>query len=114
MFFDLHRSAPSLLDVFAASIKDGRGQCLHRRLFVVETSADGEMTLRQPTLFLDVTPAPQTASAQTAVPPLPDRQLVEQFLYTHTLEPWLGEVVRANGLAKSIGSPSMCASAWTP
>ncbi len=92
VFFDLHRSSPSILDVFAASVKDGRGQCLHRRLFVVESSVDGEMTLRQPTLFLDVTPAPHTASGQTTAPPLPDRQLVEQFLYAHTLEPWLGEV----------------------
>jgi hypothetical protein len=92
IFFDLHRSVPSVLDVFAASIKDGRGQCLHRRLFVVETSSDGEMTTRQPTLFLDVTPAPQGAAAQNAPGPLPDRHLVEQFLYAHTLEPWLAEV----------------------
>ena len=32
---------PARLDVFAASIKDGRGDCLHRRLFVVETDAVG-------------------------------------------------------------------------
>jgi hypothetical protein len=50
------------------------------------------MTARQPTLFLDITPAPHTAAAQTTLPPLPDRHLVEQFLYGHTLEPWLGEV----------------------
>ena len=38
VFFDLHRERPSVLDVFAASIKDGRGNTLHRRLFVVESS----------------------------------------------------------------------------
>ena len=40
VFFDLHRSSPVLLDVFAASIKDGRGKTLHRRLFVVETNVE--------------------------------------------------------------------------
>jgi superfamily II DNA or RNA helicase len=91
IFFDLHRSVPSVLDVFAASIKDGRGQCLHRRLFVVETSPDGEMTTRQPTFFLDVSPAPQQPAAETPSGPLPDRRFVEQFLYAHTLERWLAE-----------------------
>ena len=38
VFFDLHRSDPVLLDLFAASVKDGRGRTLHRRLFAVETS----------------------------------------------------------------------------
>jgi hypothetical protein len=37
VFFDLHRNAPSVIDVFGVSIKDGRGQCLHRRLFAVAT-----------------------------------------------------------------------------
>ena len=36
VFFDLQREEPARLDAFAASIKDGRGHCLHRRLFVVE------------------------------------------------------------------------------
>jgi len=92
VFFDLHRSAPSIIDVFAASIKDGRGQCLHRRLFVVESSQDGTMAIRQPTLFLDVTPARAAVPLPEAPGPLPDRPLIEQFLYSHTLEPWLIEV----------------------
>lgn len=37
VFFDLHREKPALIDFFAASIKDGRGRCLHRRLFAVES-----------------------------------------------------------------------------
>ena len=40
VFYDLHGKRPCVLDVFAASIKDGRGKTLHRRLFVVETDAD--------------------------------------------------------------------------
>ena len=58
-------TGPAVLDVFAASIKDGRGNTLHRRLFVVETSATGEMALHEPTILHDITPAP------TGTPPRP-------------------------------------------
>jgi SNF2 family DNA or RNA helicase len=100
LFYDLNRTEPSVLDVFAASIKDGRGHTLHRRLFVVETPATGPMVLRQPTLFHEITPASgkRTSSpgesARPALPdsPRPERQLVETFLIEHALQPWLGEV----------------------
>jgi len=88
VFFDLHRERPAVLDVFAASIKDGRGNTLHRRLFVVETSAAGEMTLHEPTILHDVTPAPAgTAPDLRGLTP-PARQQVEQFLYERALKPW--------------------------
>jgi SNF2 family DNA or RNA helicase len=100
LFYDLNRTEPSVLDVFAASIKDGRGHTLHRRLFVVETPATGPMVLRQPTLFHEITPAsggrtgPQGDSARQGAPegPRPERQLVETFLIEHALQLWLGEV----------------------
>lgn len=95
VFFDLNRKEASALDVFAASIKDGRGNTLHRRLFVVETRADGDMSLRQPTLFLDVVPAPASAvssgDAGTSAVHLPERTTVERFLVEHGLQPWLAE-----------------------
>ena len=53
IFFDLQRSQPARLDVFAASIKDGQGNNLHRRIFVIETETSGTTILRQPTIFLD-------------------------------------------------------------
>ncbi|WP_138504570.1 helicase-related protein [Nostoc sp. PA-18-2419] len=56
VFFDLHRLSPSRLDVFSAAIADGRGRKLHERLYVVQTDLDGTMTIRQPTLFLDLVP----------------------------------------------------------
>jgi superfamily II DNA or RNA helicase len=90
IFFDLHRNAPSVIDVFGVSIKDGRGQCLHRRLFAVEYGAAGEMALRQPTIFLDVVPAP--AGTHPPADAVPDRRFVEEFLYTRALQPWLAEV----------------------
>lgn len=87
IFFDLHREQPAVLDVFAASIKDGRGNTLHRRLFVVETSADGTMALHEPTILHDITPAPAGTPPATGVP-LPDRRAAEQFLYQRALKPW--------------------------
>jgi superfamily II DNA or RNA helicase len=60
IFFDLNREAPGTLDLFTAAIVDGRGNVLHRRLFVVETRHDGAITIRQPALFLDLIPAPAT------------------------------------------------------
>lgn len=87
VFYDLHRSQPALLDVFAASIKDGRSHTLHRRLFVVESPLrEGEapaesashgqiaaipsppappqpqspptMVVHEPTILHEITPAP--------------------------------------------------------
>ena len=102
VFFDLHRDRPAVLDVFAASIKDGRGNTLHRRLFVVETSAAGEMPLHEPTILHDITPAPAGTRRPERVRP-PDRHAVEQFLYERALKPWVGPscgVARPRGGAR--------------
>ena len=58
VFYDLHCKEPARLDVFSAAIRDGRGNVLHRRLFVVQERFGRSMTVRQPTLFLDLAPAP--------------------------------------------------------
>ena len=102
VFYDLHRKEPALLDVFGASIKDGRGNTLHRRLFVVETCAADGMSVHEPTIFLDIAPAPAGAAAPGGEAHFPQRQAVEQFLYQRALQPWiekasverLGEVER--------------------
>jgi superfamily II DNA or RNA helicase len=87
IFFDLHREQPAFLDVFAASIKDGRGNTLHRRLFVVESSVAGEMALHEPTILHDIMPAPPGTRPASALGP-PDRRAVELFLYMRALKPW--------------------------
>ena len=87
VFFDLHRDRPAVLDVFAASIKDGRGNTLHRRLFVVETAATGERALHEPTIFHDISPAPIGTPPASGLS-LPERRGVEQFLYERALKPW--------------------------
>lgn len=101
VFYDLNRDAPAVLDVLAASIKDGRGHTLHRRLFVVESTAAGPAAIRQPTIFHEITPAlppskakPGTASSVPAVAAAvapPTRDTVEAFLIEQALIPWLEE-----------------------
>jgi superfamily II DNA or RNA helicase len=92
VFYDLQGAEPASLDVFAASIKDGRGHTLHRRLFVVETDSVAQMTLKQPTVFMEIMPASDGEALQ-----LPagfagsDRALAERHLYESALQPWLDE-----------------------
>jgi hypothetical protein len=90
VFFDVHSSEPSRLNVYSAAIRDGRGHVLHRRLFVVQEGMDGSMVIRQATLLLDLMPAP----AGTAVPntSLSDRTLTERFLVSEALGPFLAEI----------------------
>ena len=91
VFFDLHRKDPARLDVYSAAIRDGKGNVLHRRLFVVETGMDATMTVRQPTIFLDL-----SVASQGTIPPdgngLPGRDKVEQALIEGALQPFLDEI----------------------
>jgi hypothetical protein len=103
VFYDLHTKSPYRLDVFSASIKDGRANCLHRRLFVVDTAMDGQLTMKQPTLLLDISPAPKS----TPVPDdssLADRATVERTLIEAALQPFLDEV--ASQRAKEVDTIS--------
>ncbi len=86
VFFDLHRTQPALLDIFAASIKDGRNHTLHRRLFVIETSLAGEMQIHEPTILHDINPSPPGTHAPSDM--IPDHRQVEVFLYQKALEAW--------------------------
>src|SRR3989475_5904229 len=99
VFNDLHRATPGRLDVFSADVRDGRGNVLHKRLFVSDTSGDGTITIRQPTLFLDLSPAPKG----TAVPDdsvFPGRDRAEAVLYEQALVPL--RALEANERAKSV------------
>lgn len=91
VFYDIHRDQPARLDVFSAAIRDGRGNVLHRRLFVVETGLDGTMTVRQPTFFLDLALAPTGTSVPDGAT-LPEREQVEQILVKRALNPFLEEI----------------------
>lgn len=95
VFYSLSHSQPLFLDVFGASIKDGRGNTLARRLFVVETTASGVMAVRQPTIFSEITPSPHTkaGAAGTILATLtaPDKRAAQDFLVGDALMPWLEE-----------------------
>lgn len=54
VFYDINIAKPIRLTVFVASIIDGRGNTLHKCLYVIQTSLDGKMELKQPTIFLDL------------------------------------------------------------
>jgi superfamily II DNA or RNA helicase len=90
VFYDIHRFIPALLNVFSGEIRDGRGHVLHKRLFVTQTDRDGNITVRQPTIFLDLSLAPKN----TEVPDskgLPGRDQAETVLYQKALMPILNE-----------------------
>lgn len=91
IFFDVHTKQPYRLTVFTASVKDGRGNQLHKRLFVVQTDMDAVTTIKQPTIFLDLSVAPSgTALPQTS--DLPDRLAIELILIEKALTPFLTEI----------------------
>jgi hypothetical protein len=64
---------------------------LHQRLFVVQTETDGSMSVKQPTLFLDLALAPKGAEVPDDSS-LPRREQVEHTLIEHALHPFLAEV----------------------
>jgi superfamily II DNA or RNA helicase len=94
IFYDLHRDEPASLTIFSAAIKDGQGRTLEKRLFVVEVTQDGAMVIRQPTLFLDLIPAPAHVAPPEGAGAAPDRDLIEHFLIKEALQPLLQEVTR--------------------
>jgi len=90
VFYDFHSAEPYHLDVYSASVKDGLGNELHRRLFVVQASANG-MTVREPTIFLDLAAAPKGTEVPD-VDGLPASEQREQALVEKCLSDFLNEV----------------------
>ncbi len=90
VFYDLHRSAPALLDLFSGEIRDGRGHVLHKRLFVTQTTGENEISVRQPTIFLDLSLAPKGTEVPAGIG-LPGKDQSETVLYQQALMPILEE-----------------------
>ncbi|MGD0954925.1 MAG: DUF3883 domain-containing protein, partial [Methanotrichaceae archaeon] len=91
IFFDLYSKEPSRLDVYSAAVKDGRGNVIHRRIFVAQTDMAGTITIRQPTIFLDLIPSTTPFSPPDGED-LPERDQVEQSLFSMALLPFLQEI----------------------
>ena len=96
VFYDLNRGDPARLMVFSAEIRDGRGNILHKRLFVTQTTLDGSITIRQPTIFLDLSIAPK-GTAFPESPDMPGREQVETELYKEALIPMLEQEQKQRG-----------------
>lgn len=92
VFYDLHREQPARLSIYSATIRDGRGNDLHKRLFVVQQHIDGSLELKQPTYLLDLMAAP----VGTAVPDqvVLDDAIAERFVVAEALQPFLAEIVK--------------------
>src|SRR5262249_52493430 len=91
VFFDLQAKAPVRLDAFGASVKDGRGNTMSRRLFIVQAEASDTLTIRQPTYLAELA----FASDGAPVPSdggMPDRAHVERALVEKALNPFLEEI----------------------
>ena len=89
VFYDLHTNHPYHLDVFSVSVKDGRGNELHRRLFVVQTDPQAQLSVRQPTIFLDLAVSPNGTPAP--VSDIPSREQREEALIKCALTKFLAE-----------------------
>jgi superfamily II DNA or RNA helicase len=90
LFFELEREQPALLELLIASVVDGTGVLLHRRIFLVETNLDGTRRLRDPNYILDLI-IPQ--ELPQIVPDLPsDEQGSQPFLFEKALQPFLKEI----------------------
>lgn len=89
LFYDLQARAPYRLDVFTAAIRDGRGNIHSKRLFVVQTELNGSLSIKQPTIFLDITPVESGQVQSPDESALPDRDQLEVFLLRNALQPVL-------------------------
>lgn len=90
-FYDLHTKEPYRLDVYSVSICDGMKKEIHKRLFVVQTDLRGAVSVRQPTIFLDLA----VGDKKAALPDdsqLPSKDQLEVALVDKALKPFLKEI----------------------
>ena len=91
VFYDINISQPTKLDIFSTSIVDGLGHTLHKRLFVLESKQDGTISVKQPTIFLDIIPAKDNPILPLDSE-LASRTHLEQHLVSSALNNYLNEV----------------------
>lgn len=90
VFFDLNSKLPYRLDFYAGSVRDGGDHQLHRRLFAVQVSLNGELAIKQPTVLLDLALAPKDTPPPSPTG-LPEANAIETFLIQQALRPMLEE-----------------------
>jgi len=93
VFYDLHAKNSYRLDVFSASVCDGMRKEIHQRIFVVETDISGAISIKQPTIFLDLA----ISNCEFNIPDdvnLPNKDLIEVALVEKALKPFLNEIYK--------------------
>jgi superfamily II DNA or RNA helicase len=90
VFYELDREQSGLLELFVAGVADGTGSILHRRLFLVETNADGTRRLRDPAYLLDLI-APDKPPRLLPTPPGEEAR-TQTFLFEKGLQPFQKEI----------------------
>jgi len=90
VFYEVEREQAARLELYIAGVADGVGNVLHRRLFLVETNADGTRRLRDSSYLLDlVIPERQPK----VLPPLPaEDSSTQAFLFEKALQPFRAEI----------------------
>jgi len=87
-FYSLQHEEPARLDFYRARVVDGLGQIIHERLFAVELSGDGEVSLPEPNLLGNFLPA----DAPKILPPVTALPEATEWLSKNGLMPFLEEV----------------------
>jgi hypothetical protein len=90
VFYELEREQPALLELFIASVTDGVGNVLHRRLFLVETNSDGTRRLRDPAYLLDLIVPEKLPQLLPTI--ASDEPRTQTFLFEKALQPFLAEI----------------------
>lgn len=91
VFYDININQPLKLDIFSTSIVDGLGHSLHKRLFVLESDQNGNISVKQPTIFLDIIPAQDNPFLPSDAN-LASRAHLEEHLVNSALSDYLIEV----------------------
>ena len=87
-FHSLAHETPARLDFYRARAVDGLDQVIHERLFTVELTKDGALSLRQPDVLGDLSPA----DASGDPPPVAALPEATAWLYENALTPFIREV----------------------
>lgn len=91
VLYELTREEPSMLELYTASVVDGTGKILHQRLFVVETTAEGERRQREPMYLLGLICSSKLTEEAPDI--LMDKEDSRSFLIKFALEEFRQEVI---------------------
>ncbi len=90
IFYEVERDQAAMLELFIASVVDGMGDVLHKRLFVVETNEDGTRRLLDTSYLLDLIIPEKHPKIMPTFPT--DDTHSQTFLFEKGLQPFLTEI----------------------